>query len=45
MLESKVVTEDKNMEEEYVPGSRICALFAKDEVKLITFLNYKRDSG
>lgn len=45
MLESKVVTEVKNMEEEYIPSSSICALFAKDEVKLITFLDYKRDSG
>ena len=45
MLESKIVIEDKKMEKEYVPGSRICALFVKAQVKLITFLDYKNDSG
>lgn len=38
MLQSKVVM-NKKMEEEYFPG---CALFVKEGVKLITFLDHKR---
>ena len=33
----------QKMEEEYVPFSIICAVFVKKEVKLITFLDYKKE--
>ena len=45
MLQSKIVMEDKKVEEEYVPGSSICVIFVKKEVKLITFLDCKMESG
>ena len=38
MLLSKVVM-NKKMEEAYFPG---CALFVREEVKLITFLDHKK---
>ena len=33
------------MEEEYVPGSSICGMFAKEKVKLITFFDCKIEFG
>ena len=33
------------MEQEYVPGSSICALFVKEDVKLFTFLDCKKEFG
>ena len=33
------------MKVEYVLGSSICALFVKEEVKLITFLDNKKGFG
>ena len=33
------------MEEEYIQGSCICALFVKEEVNLITFLGCKNEFG
>ena len=36
-MESKIVLEDKKKwKEEYVPDSSRCALFVKEEIKLIT---------
>ena len=31
------------MEGEYIPGSSICALFFKKELKLFTFLDFKKE--
>ena len=42
---SKAVKEDEKMEEEYIQGSSICALFVKEEVNLITFLDCKQEFG
>ena len=45
MLQSKIVMETKKMEEEYISGSSICALFVKEEVKLMIFSDYKKKFG
>ena len=45
MLQSKIVMEAKKMEEEYISGSNICALFVKEEVKFMIFSDYKKKFG